>query len=50
LELVKKGTKFAIASYHMYEGVQTYKIIEKFFKSQGVKVKTEYPRHLTTYF
>ncbi len=49
LQLSKQGTKFAIASYHLNKGVQTSKTIEKFFKTHGVDVKTEYPLHLTTY-
>ena len=40
---------FAIASYHVVNGVQTSVTLEKFFRSNGHFVVTEYPAHLTTY-
>lgn len=40
---------FAIASYHLVNGLRTSITLEKLFKSQGYQVVTEYPAHLTTY-
>ena len=40
---------FAIASYHVVNGEQTSVALERFFRSAGCQVVTEYPAHLTTY-
>jgi len=40
---------FAIASYHVVNGEQTSVTLERFFRSAGYQVATEYPAHLTTY-
>ncbi len=40
---------FAIASYHIVDGEQTSKELEKMFKKSGYNPVTEYPDHQTTY-
>jgi len=45
----KNNVHFAIASYHVVNGEQTYKELERVFKKNKYSFKTEYPQHLTTY-
>ena len=40
---------FAIASYHVVNGIQTSVTLENFFHGTGYKAVTGYPAHLTTY-
>jgi FkbM family methyltransferase len=40
---------FAIASYHIRDGKQTYLALETSFKALGYQVHTGHPIHLTTY-
>jgi FkbM family methyltransferase len=47
--LMINGTNFAIASYHVVDGEQTYKKLEQMFTQNGYHSVTEYPEHLTTY-
>jgi FkbM family methyltransferase len=42
-------TAFAIASYHVRDGSQTYLELEKSFLQLGYQVHTGHPIHLTTY-
>jgi FkbM family methyltransferase len=46
--LSKESPQLSIATYHYREGVQTFIQIEKMLKELGFKVKTDYPKHLTT--
>ena len=40
---------FIIASYHIVDGKRTSYFLEDFFKKHGYKIKTGFPKHLTTY-
>lgn len=40
---------FAVASYHVRDGKQTWEVIEPMLKEYGYEVFTEYPSSLTTY-
>ncbi len=44
-----KNVHFAIASYHLRDGEQTYKTLEKIFTEIGYKSETGFPRQLTTW-
>ncbi len=49
-ELLAKGSPhLAIATYHERDGEKTYMEVEKKLKEKGYKVKTGYPKHLTTW-
>lgn len=43
------GVHFAIASYHILDGVRTSTLLEPQFAALGYSAVTEYPSHLTTY-
>lgn len=45
----KFSPNFAIASYHLRSGQQTYKIVENMLLAKGYKVSTFFPPHLTTF-
>lgn len=47
--LRKNKINLAIASYHVRAGEKTCVKLEPFLKNLGYEVKTEYPKHLTTY-
>lgn len=47
--LENNNVKLAIASYHKINGKQTYIELEKTLRSMDYKVKTDFPKHLTTY-
>jgi len=51
INTIKNNPKInlAIASYHQVNGHQTAPTIEELFQQYGLKAKTEFPRHLTTY-
>ncbi len=42
-------TSLSIASYHLLDGVQTFKLLEREFSEIGYSCVTENPKHLTTY-
>ena len=41
--------QLAIASYHLVKGKPTAVFLESFFKQIGYNVKSDFPKHLTTY-
>jgi FkbM family methyltransferase len=45
----KFAPRFAIASYHVRDGVKTWKTLEKMFAQMGYTAWTTSPWHLTTY-
>lgn len=47
--MANPGIQLAIASYHRRDGEQTWRQLEKILTSWGLHVRTEFPRHLTTY-
>lgn len=47
--LKNNNVHLAIASYHIINGQKTNIKLEKMLKGVGYKVKTDYPKHLTTY-
>ena len=50
LKTLKKHKPFvAIASYHIVKGKQTSAFLEKFLSRLGYKVKSDFPKHLTTF-
>lgn len=47
--LRNNNVKIAIASYHIIDGKKTNSFIESFLIKLGYKVKSDFPKHLTTY-
>ena len=47
--LKKSNSNVAIASYHVVDGKTTSEFIENFLIKLGYNVKSDFPKHLTTY-